>query len=328
MTEAEVLALVAEAGEQLKHDLRTAERISEGYADLSLGGAAVTKAIDRCLDQLSTTQLWGPINRLPSGRLWEIAGDYLQHGALLHRARFKPRGYAGDDTMLRLICEDWRCDHPLGRMLDAYFQGHAAPQAVRNRTQIVAGAIAEAARVTDRQQLHVTSIGSGPALDIVWGASILPSDKKGRLKIQLLDLDPQALAEAAGRVAAVLSPSQVVARRENLYRLPKLGAEFGLKADLIACTGFFDYLNQADAAALLAFLWQQLAPGGRLMVFNFAPHNSSRALMEWMGNWYLTYRDEAAMHELALSAAIPEEAFRISAEEQGVDLFIDATKPA
>jgi len=96
--------------------------------------------------------------------------------------------------------------------------------------------------------------------------------------------------------------------------------------DLIACTGFFDYLNDVDAAALLRSLWDHLGPGGRLLVFNFAPHNPSRALMEWIGNWYLIYRDESAWKDLAAKAGIPAAASQVSAEEEGIDLYIDARR--
>jgi SAM-dependent methyltransferase len=148
------------------------------------------------------------------------------------------------------------------------------------------------------------------------------------MQATLLDLDPLALEQATFRLASTLPPQNISARRENLYRLARApnAAEL-LDADLIACTGFFDYLNDKDATALLARFWQELRPGGRLMVFNFAPHNPSRALMEWIGNWYLVYRDEAAMQRLAVDAGIPARAFQISAEQEGIDLFIDAVKP-
>src|SRR5688500_12342750 len=111
MTEDNVLRLVASAGDELARALSSNPQPPTVFA-----------ALDQCLERLSTTDLWGTANRLPSGVLWQTAGEWLQHGSLLHQARFKPRGYAGDDEMLRRICENWRCDHPLGQILDDYFQ--------------------------------------------------------------------------------------------------------------------------------------------------------------------------------------------------------------
>lgn len=326
MTEAEVLQRVEGAGEQLLQALHQAELDSDRFARYEMGTREVSYAIDQCLARLSETGVWGPTNRLAAGKLWELAGDQLQHGALLNRARFKPRGYAGDHVMLRQICEDWRCDHPLGRLLDHYFQNHAAPKAVRNRTRIVAEAIVERVRAMN-DIVSVTSVGSGPAIDLLWAAESLLPEERRRLRAEMLDLDPQALEESQQRLLPLLGRDKIVARRENLYRLPRLREAESIRSELIACTGFFDYLNDEDAAALLGYLWQQLAPSGRLLVFNFAPHNPSRALMEWMGLWYLVYRDEQAMRDLSAAAGIATECCEIKAEAEGVDLYIDATKP-
>lgn len=328
MSEEEILCIVSQAGARLCDRLREAEQLTGGFSDQDVGYQMVSPAINDCLRHLASTEIWGPANRLPSGRFWELAGDQLQHGELLHRARFKPRGYAGDDVMLRQICEEWRCEHPLGRLLDRYFQSHAAPKAVRNRTRIVADAIVDFAQQSQSSAVRVTSIGSGPAMDIAWAAEELATEHQSRLRIQLLDLDPQAIADSIARLESWLAPTQVVGRRENLYRLNRLGDAASITSDLITCTGFFDYLNETDAASLLSLLWQQIVPGGRLLVFNFSPHNPSRALMEWIGNWYLTYRDRAAMHELATQAGIPQEMFVVKAEAEGIDLYIDASKPS
>jgi hypothetical protein len=78
---------------------------------------------------------------------------------------------------------------------------------------------------------------------------------------------------------------------------------------------------------MLGFFWHRLAEGGRLLVGNFSPHNPTRAFMEWIGNWYLTYRTPDDMRRLALDAGIPEEHFSIGSEALGVDLFVIARKP-
>jgi SAM-dependent methyltransferase len=315
MDEEELLRRVEQASEPLRAVLQ----------ETPPDEAGVFAAIDACLEELATTGVWGSANRLPSGKLWEITGAWLQHGVLLHRARFKPRGYAGDDEMLRLICEEWRCDHPLGTILDRFFQSHAAPRAVRHRTRIVADAVVGAV-TQSADEVRVASVGSGPAMDLVWAAEQLSAAQRERLHVTLFDLDPQALAAASNRITERLHAAQVHAVRANLYRLPQLAPSPLVSSDVVACTGFFDYLNDADAAALLRALWNNVRPGGRLLVFNFAPHNPSRALMEWIGNWYLVYRDEEAMRKLAASAGIASDACDVKAEATGADLYIDARR--
>ena len=112
------------------------------------------------------------------------------------------------------------------------------------------------------------------------------------ISVRLLDLDPQALDFARERIGPLVSAEQLTPIRTNLMRLPQQpdsAATLG-EVDFLICSGFFDYLDDAAAVAMLALFWQRLAPGGRLVVGNFAPHNPTRAFMEWIGNWYLRYR--------------------------------------
>jgi len=64
-------------------------------------------------------------------------------------------------------------------------------------------------------------------------------------------------------------------------------------------------------------------PGNRaeMIVFNFAPSNPSRAYMEWLGNWYLTYRDEAAVARLVQAAIGGHHVPQIAREESQASLY-------
>ena len=96
--------------------------------------------------------------------------------------------------------------------------------------------------------------------------------------------------------------------------------------DLILCPGLFDYLEHTAAVGLLRLFWQQLAPGGTLLVGNFAPNHATRAYMEWIGNWYLNYRSYEAMVDLADRAEIPTDCLQIGTEATGSDWFSGCTK--
>ena len=224
--------------------------------------------------------------------------------------------------MLTQICERSVCDHPLGSAFDRFFQAQAAPQAVRCRTDLIAGAIADFVRVKPAETVHVASVGSGPAIDIERACRALTPAQRKELRIRLLDLDPAALEYARSRLAPWVEPWQVQPVRENLFRLAQPGRGGGLLdgVDLLICAGLFDYLDDAAAAALLSRFWQSLRPGGQAWVFNFAPHNPSRAYMEWIGNWYLLYRTADQMRDVAMRAGIPREGCAVSAEATGVNL--------
>jgi SAM-dependent methyltransferase len=332
----EVLEGVRRAAEQLAAELRAIEAaLPLKSEDESF--AALVAALDQCLAACSATGLWGQANQLPSSVLWKIGGPLVARGWLMNRARTKPRGYAGDYELLARIYDSRLCEDPLGRLLDRYFQREAAPVAVRNRMAMTAGWIVEVALRragktqgghAPRSPLSVAIVGSAFGLDI--RDALLRLDGSGReeLAVTLLDVDPAALDFAREQLAGLFPPQRLVTVSTNLFRLPERPklAEPLAGSDLIVCQGLFDYLDEASAAAMLRLFWQQLAPGGRLVVFQFAPHNPSRALMEWIGNWYLIYRDERAIASLAAAAGIPAASVQFGAEDQGVDLYLDARR--
>ncbi len=327
-----VLSAVRASAEQLVAALEQAERLTGAWADQSLAAALVDAALSACLSRLAETGLWGEANRLPSSELWQIAGPLLEAGVLQHAARFKPRGYAGDFEMLARICDDYRCDHPLGQAFDAFFQSQAAPQAVRARTEQTAAAIASDCLSRDRTEYHVVSVGSGPGLDVCRALSMLPKDRRSAIRVTLLDMDPDALDFARVRLEPLLPggvKGTLTCIRTNLFRLPQnADPSVALEpADFLVCSGLFDYLEDEPAASMLGWFWEQLAPGGLLLVGNFAPHNPTRAYMEWIGNWYLIYRTADALGELAAQAGIPAGQVRMGSERLGVDLFVLGRNP-
>jgi hypothetical protein len=321
---------VEQIARQLDGDLRRAHDGTGGWADAAQTDRLAQQALQRAVDQLHATDCWGQANRLPSSRLWQIAGVWLESGALQWRARSKPRGYAGDFEMLAQIAGYEVCDHPLGAAFDRFFQAQAAPQAVRNRMALIGRAVADFARQRSAGPVRIVSVGSGPALDLQQACSVLTLPQRRRFQIVLLDLDPAALEYARGQLAAWLEPSQVQPVRENLFRLAASNRRGSWLdgADMIVCTGLFDYLDDTAATALLQRFWQALRPAGQAWVFNFAPQNPSRAYMEWIGNWYLIYRTAAQMRQLATRAGIADQNARIAAEPTGVNLYWQIARAA
>lgn len=319
---------VVATANQLVSDLEQAERATAGWSKASLADALVDVAVSRCVSRLARTNLWGRDNQLLSGLLWQIAESYLIRGSLQRRAREKPLGYAGDYVMLTRLCERDCCTDPLGRAFDEFFQKQAAVMVVRSRTDGIAAAIAAHRIAQSAGEFRVASVGSGPAIDVARALATLPSELRRGIIVTLLDLDAEALAAAQARLAPLLPADQVIAVRDNLFRLgDKPGSAEPLAgADFLFCTGLFDYLPDEPAARLLGLFWNSLSPRGRMLVGNFAPHCPTRAFMEWIGNWYLLYRTPSQLAALAEQAGLPSEACQITAEHLGIDLFLDARR--
>lgn len=287
----------------------------------------VAPLLDRGLSLLAATNCRGAANREHSQIMWQAAGDILQHGWLQLRAREKPRGYAGDHEMLGAIYQSRVTTDPLGVSFDRYFLRQAAPQTVRNRMNLVRSLVAN--RVSKASQ-KIVVIGSGAGLEIAAALQTTLSATRENSEFWLLDLDPAAIELAWRNLGSLVPQQNLHCLAENLVRLPKKQRllEQLQNADLVICTGFFDYLEEEAAASLLRSFWNILRPSGQAMIFNFAPWNPTRAYMEWIGNWYLIYRTREDLARLAINAEIPANDFEISAESSGVGLLLRVTKPA
>ncbi len=324
----EVTTIAHKTAEQFLALMERAERLTGKWQNGDLGQLLVDHAISESLNRLAATGCWGEANQLPSSVFWKTAGPILEVGWLQNRARTKPLGYAGDHQILARMAEQICCDHPLGRLFDDHFLRLAAPRAVRERLHHVAGTLAARCLEHRGPTYRVVSVGSGPGIDIQTALAALPQSERKKVEITLLDLDPEALEHASERILELVPERNLIARRENLYRLAS-NASLAAELDgvhLVICTGFFDYLRDDVAVELLRLFWKWLAPGGRMLVGNFAPHNPTRAYMEWIGNWYLTYRRAEELRDLALEAGLSTPQFDIQTEHTGVDLFLVAEK--
>jgi extracellular factor (EF) 3-hydroxypalmitic acid methyl ester biosynthesis protein len=314
---------------ELERELATAERLLEGGTDPDHVLAVITSSLDRCLRQLAGTGCWGPANAVPSSRLWHRTCRWLQRSELIQRARGKPRGYAGDFELLDKIAGHW-CggEHPLGAVLDRYFQRQAAPQAVRQRFQHLAEAIGDCSRVRPAGA-RFACVGSGPAVEIQRAWPDIPARARARIRWTLFDIDPAALESAAGRYGAWLG-DRLVCLRANPARLPtdRRWSHVRGQFDLVYCPGLFDYLEDEQAVRMLRLLQAWLAPGGRLLVYNFSPANPTRALMEWIGNWYLIHRDRHAVQRLLARAGLDDACARVYTLADDVLVVGEVASPA
>ncbi len=336
----DVTATVRQAAEELAERLRAVDSLPVTGESEAARYDRVKAALDNCLSCLHPLGLVGPDNRLPSSELWNIAGELLTRGWLQNQARTKPRGYAGDYQMLARIYENRLCEDPLGRQFDRYFQEEAAPRAVRNRMAMMTEWIVGAVRSTapsplaplpqGERRVKVAIVGSAFGLEVRDALVQLGEHERGRVSATLLDLDWAAIEYARQQLNGLVAGDRLNGVSANLFRLPErdsLAAHLD-DTDLLLCPGLFDYFDDATATAMLQTFWQRLAPGGRLAVFQFAPHNPTRAYMEWLGNWYLIYRTHEQLRQLAIDAGLPLSRVELSSEPLGVDLLLVATKPA
>lgn len=242
--------------------------------------------------------------RCPAGARAEFRSACRAHPlcGLLHQDPFtrrtfaKPRGYAGDAVMLDMLYfPDGRgapaagCT-PLGERLFRMTTATEAPDAVRERREVLAGfvdrACAEAARP------RVLAVAAGHLREAELSAA---ANSGGVGEYVALDQDAESLREvdrAYGRLGV---------RTHHASVRPLLTGRHGLGSfDAVYAAGLYDYLPDATARRLTGRLFGMLNPGGRLLVANFLPGGYDLGYMEGFMDWTLIYR---TLPELEVVAA-------------------------
>jgi hypothetical protein len=195
---------------------------------------------------------------------------------------------------------------------------------------MIADWIVDAARNADARQtsLHVAIVGSAFGLEVREALLRMDAGERNWLKITLLDLDPSAVDFGRHQLAPLVANERLTTASANLFRLPNRPQTTALLdgTDLLFCPGLFDYLDDNMAADMLRSLYERLSCGGRMGVFQFAPHDSTRAYMEWVANWYLTYRDPSAFRSIVELGGLSDAQPQFGSESQGIDLFVWLTR--
>ncbi len=178
------------------------------------------------------------------------------------------------------------------------------------------------------------------------------------MAVAALRATPEAVAPGGYAIAGVAMRGVVSAVPPRRITNDKFIAQFGDKAvaDVVKMVGVETRywvegdttagdLCQAAAERLLeklgwardsvdALIFVSQTPDHRLPAtscilhgkLDFAPQCQARAYMEWIGNWYLTYRTQAEFMEIAHSAGIGEQHCRITQLADGACLLLSTRR--
>jgi extracellular factor (EF) 3-hydroxypalmitic acid methyl ester biosynthesis protein len=202
----------------------------------------------------------------------------------------KRRGYAGDADTLDFV---YRHRHapsettPLGRRLFHITTDAPIACAVRARTRYLGDLVAE--RLAASPTATIVSIACGHMREL--DGLELPAWRTDR--VHGFDHDPITLGQLTRTYGA-----QVAARRASVRHLLS-HPDTVPTADLIYASGLFDYLEDRAASLLIRRLRSRLAPGGTLVVTNLTECNPELAYMEAVMDWWMVYRDDAALRALS-----------------------------
>ena len=257
----------------------------------------------------------------------------LMRSPFLYRTLRKPLGYAGDYEMMNMLQRDGAEGPTVYTMIiNLFLTQIPISRSVCNRTatlhQIL---VQEANRVAAQgRPFRAMSIACGPAIEVA--RFIRSGSVPEECHFTLIDFEPTALTYAKGKIEEACRESGRHVSVE--YRLKEVDfllkksasselASFGEDYELVYCSGLFDYFSDRVCSRLLKVFFNQVRPEGMVYVTNMHPSNPHRGMMEYMMEWYLIYRNEAQMAELAPTLGKQ----RFTTDSTGVNLGLEIRKP-
>lgn len=248
--------------------------------------------------------------------------DQLKDDPLTRRAFEKPRGYPGDAVMMDMIYfGNAGCYHhnpdttDLGEVIFETLVNSPTGNAGCERRQIAARAVDDTAERVDQPvvtsiacgHMRETNLSEALAEDRIESWIGLDEDVRSLRTVEFANESNSAIQTMAGSVKTILD--------ETIDLQP---------SDLIYSAGLFDYLSRSTATTLVSRLFDDLQPGGRLLVGNLTSNHSERGYMEAFMDWWLEYRTEDDMYSLADDLPDNEiESLDVWTDDYGVVLYLD-----
>jgi SAM-dependent methyltransferase len=205
------------------------------------------------------------------------------------------RGYPSDFRLVEHVLAQANGAAPgtLAWHVETSLQSSAITQQQRNRVMHQARLISDVLTAPRNGPRSVLLIASGAAPDL---RSIPPGIVRPGDRFVLTDVDPDALALAQKRLGLLNDFTTAVPG--NIFRALGPLAELG-PFDLVLVNGLYDYLNDRAAVRLTeAVLTRLCRPGGTFYFSCTAVGNPFRWPLEYLMEWQLIERDEAAVRAL------------------------------
>ncbi|MBS0555820.1 MAG: hypothetical protein JSR27_00245 [Proteobacteria bacterium] len=251
-------------------------------------------------------------------RLLHAEGPKYAKAGPFYPVLFRTAGYAGSAQTLELMHNDmglsWTPPETPGYGYLRFCNESHSSLAVRDRTKTVVGlALEESRKRLPCNQFKVASYAGGTGRFATTLLAALPRDSHVNIHVSLFDVDPRATVTALNRVRRHGMGANCSLRCVNLLsnrEFDTTSSGFQEVFDFAECSGLFDYLpaevTPADAAkgrstpafgSMIKKMFETIAPGGLLVVGNFARDHPNQAYME-LGNWSLILRDENELETL------------------------------
>lgn len=245
---------------------------------------------------------------------------YLFQSPFTKRCFDKPKGYAGDATLIDYIYRIGTLKEEyteIGKMIHDICIHSSCCESVRWRAQHLGEEINKLYESKGRK-ISAISIASGHLREL----SYVPNFESKIENFVGLDQD-----EDSNEMARSSYPYKnlYIFDESIKYVLSKKLPENSF--DLVYSTGLFDYLETKVAARMTSRMFDLVAPGGSMIIQNFAKGTPEQGYMEAFMDWYLIYRDEAEVMDFMSEINMDQVAsFKVYSDYSGNVLYLKVIK--
>lgn len=244
-----------------------------------------------------------------------------------YRVYSKPLGYAGDYEMMRMIQrENAEGPNLYSKFINVFYTNQPIPDSVKNRTDTLVKMIESGVASAEErgEEFSSLSIGCGPALEVK--RFLETNSPKIKCHFKLLDFNEETLnfAVSQSNLAKGNKNCEITGELNSVHELLKksLNEKEDKKYDFVYCSGLFDYLSNRVCSRLVKLFFSLTKSGGRVLVTNMHTDNPDRQIMELLLEWYLIYRNEDDMQNLAPGLGNQ----RIFTDSTGINICLEIMK--
>lgn len=256
----------------------------------------------------------------------------IMRSPFAYRTFHKPLGYAGDYQMVNMMVCGTRVGPTIYADLINTINLQTGPAvAHRNRIDILGERLSEKVSKAENKnvEIRVLNIGCGPAAEV---QNFIRNDELAEsCNFKLIDFNQETLDFAETEIDKARKDSgretKVEFVHKSVHDLLKLTAKANKtiqtgEYDFVYCAGLFDYLSDKVCRRLIELFYKWVKPGGDVLVTNVHPDNPNRWTMEHVLEWYLIYRNEQQMSEIA--SQFSEQ--KIYTDSTGINVFLEIKK--
>jgi len=259
------------------------------------------------------------------GYVFKEMYPYFMRSYYAERSYHKPKGYAGDFLMIEhLYGNTPKGAGRIGEVIDAFCLARPPSRAVRGRRALLADQLARLSAPLAEQggRISIMNLACGANRELFDFLSECPYTHL--IEALCIDIDSEALQYTNKNVNTFSHSASIRLMQENVIKwaLGRSRQEMGAQ-DIIYSAGLCDYLDDRIFKRLITRCYEQLKPGGTLILGNFDYHNDA-VFMDRILRWELIYRNESQLKELFSDT--PFSNVTVLCEEEQINLFALAVK--